>query len=140
MFRKILVANDGSEGAKKALAAAVDLATKYGAELHGISVEEGLPRYAGTIDEVQEVKQQLNGAMRKLNEEAAAVAAQRGVELHWQVVAGHEVEAIVTHCKEGGFDLLVIGFMGHSAIFGRIWGSTSQNLTRLAPCTVLVVK
>jgi len=53
---------------------------------------------------------------------------------------GHEVETIVTFAKDHGFDLLVIGFMGHSKIFGRIWGSTSQNLTKLSPCTVLVVK
>jgi nucleotide-binding universal stress UspA family protein len=46
----------------------------------------------------------------------------------------------VTFAKDHGFDLLVIGFMGHSKIFGRIWGSTSQNLAKLSPCTVLVVK
>lgn len=56
------------------------------------------------------------------------------------MVAGHEVESIATFCKEGGFDLLVIGFMGHSRIFERIWGSTSQTVTRVAPCSVLVVK
>ena len=33
-----------------------------------------------------------------------------------------------------------LGFMGHSRIFERVWGSTSQNLTRLAPCSVLVAK
>jgi nucleotide-binding universal stress UspA family protein len=140
MFKKILVANDGSEGAKHAVRVAVELAATEGAELHSISVEEGLPRYAGTIDEVEAVKEQLNGAMRTINEEAAAVARERGIELHWQVLPGHEVETIINHCKAGGFDLLVIGFMGHSAVFGRIWGSTSQNLTRLAPCSVLVVK
>ena len=140
MFRKILVANDGSQNAKKALQAAIELAATHGAELHSISVEEGLPRYAGTIDEVEDVKAQLNGAMRKINEDAAALASERGVELQWEVQPGHEVETIVNHCKAGGFDLLVIGFMGHSAIFGRIWGSTSQNLTRLAPCSVMVVK
>jgi len=140
MFRKILVANDGSEGGRKALEAAMELAVCCGAELHSISVEEGLPRYAGTIGEVEEVKAQLNGAMRALNEEAEARARERGIKLHWTIVAGHEVEAVVEHCKRGGFDLLVIGFMGHSALFGRIWGSTSQNLTRLAPCSVLVVK
>lgn len=140
MFRKILVANDGSDGAARALAAAIDLAATYHAELHSISVEEGLPRYAGTVGEVEEVKRQLNGAMKEINEQAAAQARERGVELHWTVMPGHEVEAIVNHCKSGGFDLLVIGFMGHSAVFGRIWGSTSQNLTRLAPCSVLVIK
>ncbi|MCS6860420.1 MAG: universal stress protein [Abditibacteriales bacterium] len=55
-------------------------------------------------------------------------------------VAGHEVESIVNFCKEGDFDLLIIGFMGHSRIFERVWGSISQTLTRLAPCSVLVVK
>ena len=44
------------------------------------------------------------------------------------------------YAKEGEFDLLVIGFMGHSKIFGRVWGSTSQNITKLSPCTVVVVK
>jgi len=56
------------------------------------------------------------------------------------VLVGHEVETIINFCKEGDYDLLVIGFMGHSRIFERVWGSTSQNLTRLAPCSVLVVK
>jgi hypothetical protein len=35
---------------------------------------------------------------------------------------------------------LVVGLMGHSTIFGHEWGSMSQNLTRLAPCAVLVAK
>jgi nucleotide-binding universal stress UspA family protein len=56
------------------------------------------------------------------------------------VQPGHEVETVINFAKERQADLLVIGFMGHSKIFGRIWGSTSQNLARLAPCTVLVVK
>ena len=38
------------------------------------------------------------------------------------------------------FDLLVIGLMGHSALYDRVMGSTCQNLVRLAPCSVWVVK
>ena len=54
--------------------------------------------------------------------------------------AGHEAETIVTFAKEGRFDLLVIGFVGHSNIWGRIMGSTTQNISRLAPCSVVIVK
>ncbi len=140
MFKKILIANDGSAGAKLALGVAINLAKKYGAELHSISVEEGVPHYAATIGEVEEFKKEANEYFRKINEEAAERAKKEGIDLKTKVLAGHEVETIVNYAREGEFDLLVIGFMGHSKIFGRIWGSTSQNLTKLAPCTVVVVK
>jgi nucleotide-binding universal stress UspA family protein len=47
---------------------------------------------------------------------------------------------VVNFVREGQFDLLVVGFMGHSRVFDRVWGGTSQNLTRIAPCSILVVK
>jgi nucleotide-binding universal stress UspA family protein len=140
MFKKILVANDGSEGAKKALKTAINLAKRYNAELHSISVEEGVPHYAATIGEVEEFRKEANEFFRKINDEAREVARREDIELHTKVQAGHEVETIVQYAKDGHFDLLVIGFMGHSKIFGRVWGSTSQNITKLSPCTVIVVK
>ncbi len=140
MFKKILIAYDGSEGAKHALRVAIDLAKKYNAELHSISVEEGVPHYAATIGEIEEFRKEANEFFKKINDEAIEEARKEGVELHTKVQAGHEVETIVHYAKEGKFDLLVIGFMGHSKIFGRIWGSTSQNIAKLAPCSVVVVK
>ena len=140
MFHKILVANDGSEGAKKALSAAIYLARLSNAQLHTISVEEDLPKYIGTINEFDEVKRQRDEFFDTLIQEATQEAHRHGVTLHSKVLAGHEVETIVNYAQEGKFDLLVIGFAGHSNIFGRIWGSTSQTLTRLSPCTVMVVR
>lgn len=140
MYRRILVAIDGSEGATKALQAGIDLARRYGAELHSISVEEHLPHYAATVGEVIEAKQEAADYFRKITSEAELAAAAHEVPLTCHVLPGHEVETIVTFAKDRAFDLLVIGFMGHSRIFGRFWGSTSQNLTKLAPCSVLVVK
>jgi nucleotide-binding universal stress UspA family protein len=140
MFHKILVANDGSEGATKALHVAIDLSKRYGAELHEISVEEHLPHYAATVGEVIEAKQEAADYFRKVTTVAECAAHAKGIQLASHVLPGHEVETIVTFAKDQGFDLLVIGFMGHSKIFGRIWGSTSQNITKLAPCTVMVVK
>jgi len=140
MFRKILVATDGSEGANKALRAAIDVAKRYEADLHSISIEEHLPHYAATVGEVVEAKQEAADYFRRVTREAESAALASGVRLTPHVIPGHEVEAIVQFVKDRGFDLLVIGFMGHSRIYERIWGGTSQNLTRLAPCSVLVVK
>jgi len=140
MFKKILVGNDGSEGAKKALKVGIDMAKHYRAELHSISVEEDLPHYAATVGEVLEAKAEKNGYFAKLAEEAKEMAAKESVVLHTKVVAGHEVETIVDYAKDHHFDLVVIGFMGHSKIYDRVWGSTSQNIARLVPCTVMVVK
>jgi len=82
MFKKILVAYDGSEGAKKALKVAIDLAKKDNAELHSISVEEGVPHYAATIGEVDEFRKEANEFFKKINDEAVEEAKKEGIELH----------------------------------------------------------
>jgi nucleotide-binding universal stress UspA family protein len=46
----------------------------------------------------------------------------------------------VDFAKQGGFRLLVVGFMGHSALYGRVIGSTVDRLVDLAPRPVLVLK
>lgn len=55
MYDKILIANDGSQGAARALSAAIKLAKIHDAELHMICVEE-MPRFPASIDEVIEEK------------------------------------------------------------------------------------
>ena len=59
MFKKILIANDGSEGASRALSAALIEAKAHNAALHMISVEE-LPRFPASVDEVIEEKAEAN--------------------------------------------------------------------------------
>ncbi len=140
MFTKILVAHDGSEGAKKALTAAIALAKEFGTELHSISVKERPSHFAETVGEVMEQQEEAVKFFARVTAEAKAEAAAAGIDLQSTVVSGHEVEAIIKFAREGHYDLLVVGFMGHSRAFGRIWGGTSQNLAKTSPCSVLVVK
>lgn len=139
MHKKILHGLDGSEGSFKALAEAIDLAKRYGSELHTISVEE-VPRMPETIGEMIEEKDSANGFFKDAVKKARQMAATQGVELHPHVVVGHEVKTILEYIKHHEFDLLAIGFMGHSAIYDRVMGSTCQSLIRLVSCSVLVVK
>src|SRR5208337_4847137 len=138
MFKKILIANDGSEGAKKALRAAIALAKTFGAELHSISIKERPSHYAETVGEVMEEQEEAAALFARVTAESKDLAKQQGVNLECTVLAGHEVETIVRFAREGHYDLLVVGFMGHSRAFGRIWGGTSQNLAKTSPCSVLV--
>jgi len=139
MYSRILVANDGSEGAAKALAAALVLAKRLKAALAMISVEE-LPRFADTLGELAEEKEEQNHRYGRVIAEAAARAKAARVKLATHVLVGHAVPSIVEFIKRGRYDLLVIGYMGHSALYNRLIGGTTDRLVELAPCDVLVVK
>jgi nucleotide-binding universal stress UspA family protein len=140
MFTKILVAIDGSEGSKKALTVAIAMTQRFGAELQSVSVKEKPSHFAETVGEVMEEGEEFDKYFAKVTAEATARAKEAGLEMSCTILSGHEVETIIRFAREGHFDLLVIGFMGHSRVFGRIWGGTSQNLAKTSPCSVLVVK
>ena len=139
MYTKILAAHDGSPGGHKALAAAIELAQKMPAELHMVTVEE-LPRFPATIDEVAEVKDEANHRFAPVIDAAKAQAKAAGVTIEPHLVPGHVVDGVIGLIKQLKADLLVVGFMGHSQLYERIIGGTTDRLVRLAPCAVLVVK
>lgn len=140
MYRKILIAYDGSEGAKRALRTGLELARMTGAMISALSVREHLPYFATSVDEVEEAREQIEQFFRRITDQARQMADLAGVKLETVVEPGHVVETTVAFAKKGGFDLLVVGFSGHSNVLGRIMGGTAQNLARLAPCPVLIVK
>ena len=137
MFRKILIANDGSRGGERALAAAIKLARSVGAQLDMVCVEE-LPNFPASIDEV--VEDEMDEAHRFAGVIEKATHRAEGVPFKTHILKGHAVSTIVDFIKSDGYDLLVVGFMGHSALYDRIIGSTTDRLVKFAPCKVLVVK
>jgi nucleotide-binding universal stress UspA family protein len=121
------------------LGVAIDLALKFGAELHMICVEE-IPRFPETIDEVDGEKEEAGHRLLPVIEKAKERAAQKGLSLETHLIAGHPVSTIIEFLRAADFDLLVLGFMGHSALYNRIVGSTTDRLVDHAPCAVLVIK
>jgi nucleotide-binding universal stress UspA family protein len=139
MFRKIVIANDGSEGAARALAAAIKLAKQHATELDMVSIEE-LPQFPASVDEVVEEKTEANHFFAGVVARSKSQAQAAGVKLTAHVITGHAVAAIVEFVEREGADLLVIGYMGHSALYNRVIGSTTDRLVELAPSAVLVIK
>ena len=140
MFQKILLAYDGSEGANRALAVGIDLAKIHGAELWALAVEEKLPRFSATIDEVQEEKQFANEQYGKLLEAAKVKAKEAGIELKTLIRAGHPAQTIISAAKEGKFDLVLVGHTGLSGVWAAFLGTTAEKVSRHAPCSVLIVR
>jgi nucleotide-binding universal stress UspA family protein len=139
MYTRILAANDGSLGGRKALAGAIELARQVSAELHMVTVEE-LPRFPASIDEIAEEKDEANHRFAPVIDAAKAEAKTAGVAIETHLVPGHVADAVIGLIKQLKADLLVVGFMGHSQLYERIIGGTTDRLVRLAPCAVLVVK
>ena len=139
MFKKILIANDGSEGASRAMSTALRLANSHKAQAHMICVEE-MPWIPGSREEVIGDKELADRKYAEVVAKAEAEAKLHRVKLKSHIVVGHAVPTIVDFIEHNRFDLLVTGFMGHSALYNRVIGSTTDRLVELAPCNVLVVK
>lgn len=140
MFESILVAHDGSDGAHKAFEAALKLAGQLESKLHMISVIESLPRHAEIIAEVEDARYRQGSYFERLAAQAKRRAAFQSISLENTIVAGHAVKVIADFTDPHKFDLLVLGATGRSTVYGQLWGGTAQNLARLVPCSVLLVK
>jgi len=140
MFKKILLAYDGSQGAGRALMAGIELARLYGAELTALAVQERLPRFSGTIDEVQEEKDLADQQYRRLLDGAQAQAQEAGVQLQTLMRPGHPAQTIVEVANEGHFDLILVGNSGLSGVWAAFLGTTAERVSRHAPCSVLIVR
>jgi nucleotide-binding universal stress UspA family protein len=138
MFRKILVGLEGSEASWCAFRRALALSREYGGELWALSVEEHLPRFAATIDEVQDEQEFENSYFARVQGQALELAEEQGVRLHCQTVAGHAARRIVELAESGRFDLIVVGHRGHTEPWHRLAGSTADRVVDQAPCSVLV--
>lgn len=139
MFHTIVIANDGSDHAFRALDLALTLAKESSADLHMISVEE-IPYLPGTIEEVREETGAAGRRFHSVVNRARSMAEQRRVSLKTHVMAGHPVRDIIDLARNLEADLLVVGAKGHSAFYERMIGSRADRLVHLAPCPVLVVK
>jgi nucleotide-binding universal stress UspA family protein len=139
MFHKILVAIDGSPASEKALAAAVDLAAHYRAELTAIGVAE-VPKVVGMVDEVDEVRQAAEAHFHEIAKAAVEYARSRSVALRSVVVRGHAADSIVRFAESEAMNLIVIGQHGHSRIARFLLGSTSDRVSEHSPCSVMIVR
>lgn len=139
LFSRILIAYDGSPGSERALDAAVHLAGEQKASLVILSVVEGVPRFAGTIDEVDDAVRGQTEALTERQGQARRKAEEYGIStIKTEIQVGHAAQIIVEAAGHEHADLLVLGRSGHSQVWGRFMGSTADKIVRHVSCSVLI--
>jgi nucleotide-binding universal stress UspA family protein len=63
-----------------------------------------------------------------------------GVDLETVTLEGKPAAEIVRFAGENGIDLIIIGTQGKRGLERLLLGSVAEQVIRLAPCKVLVVK
>jgi len=142
MYKRVLLAYDGSESGQKALLNCREIAEWSHAELFLVAIMpppvnvgvDGVFYDGGSGAESESRKYQdiLAEGLKQLSE--ASHAAQG------EVLVGDSVEQISKYAKKIGADLIVVGHRHLDSWAERWWrGSSTRALIEYAPCSVLVV-
>jgi nucleotide-binding universal stress UspA family protein len=127
MFRTIVLALDGSEGADRAGPVAAELAKRDGARV--------IVAHAQTRSLETEITAHLDdqiGGLRAAGIDAEVVTAP-------SVLEGREADAIAEIADDRGADVIVIAGRGRSPFAGAVLGSVTQRLLHVADRPVLVI-
>ncbi|WP_254767339.1 universal stress protein [Salinilacihabitans rarus] len=147
MYDTILIPTDGSDVAEAAIDHAVDLAERYGANLHalyvvdtdavdvGLGTEQVERIKAGRFDEMPE----LESRALEATDVVADRAGKYGIEVIESVVAGRPHIEIADYAEANGIDLIVIGSHGRSGVRRALLGSVTERVLRTSRVPVLVV-
>ncbi|MEO5672967.1 MAG: universal stress protein [Ramlibacter sp.] len=142
MYKRILVSLDGSATSNKALAAALSLAREVGGQVRLLHAVDELA-YLGGMEYSGAVIQVARENAQKVLSDAAAIAESAGVDVDRNLVdkPGQRLgETVRDEALAWKADLIVVGTHGRRGI-GRVFlGSGAEQVIRLAPVPVLVVR
>ena len=149
MYKKILIATDGSPLATKGLDHGLRLAKGLGARVTVLTVSE--PWFPPVVDpygyyalddaQLMAMRQSAARAAEGILKAARSAADAAGVvcETAYEPTA-HPADAIVAYAQESGADLIVMASHGRRGVQRVLLGSQTNHVLSHSPVPVLVVK
>ncbi|MGD6875055.1 universal stress protein [Bacillus infantis] len=138
MYKRILLAIDGSEHSERATDQAAGLAELSGASIEIVYVAD----YSKAMTDVlhTQSKEDLDLARREkllpFEERLEAL----GTSFSVKILHGEPGPAIVEYANSSDADLVVIGSRGLNALQEMVLGSVSHKVVKRTDCPVLIVK
>jgi nucleotide-binding universal stress UspA family protein len=142
MYKRILLAYDGSESGQKALLDCHDIAQWSQAELFLVAVMPPATAHlaveGGVYDSVTE--EQERAEYRNILDDGLRRLADSGHTARGELLVGDSVHEITQYARSIDADLIVVGHKHLDGWAARWWrGATSPALIEHAHCSVLVV-
>jgi nucleotide-binding universal stress UspA family protein len=144
-IQRIVAPTDFSRHSELSLEAAVEMAERFGAELHVLHIV--VPQiYQSEMPEMMMppmtdlTADMLAAARRRMDAWRQGLPADRKLKTHVIESTRKEDIAICAFAAEHAADLIVIGSHGHTGLMHLLLGSTAEQVVRHAHCPVLVVK
>ncbi|MGG1369100.1 universal stress protein [Priestia megaterium] len=135
MYRKILLAVDGSEHSKRAAKHAINVASLVqGAKVEVISV----------IDLSKVKTEVLHGELKQKRhqalEEIKSTFEKENVSYELKIERGDPGPTIVWYANKHDFDLVIIGSRGLNSLQEMVLGSVSHKIAKRVHCPVMIIK
>jgi len=143
MYKRILIATDGSEKSMKAAEEGMELAKGLGAQVIALNVINEVV-IASAVRQLgadrKEVEAKLENAGGKAVEAIKAMGAKMGVNVDTIVRIGAPANAVIDTAGAEKADLIVMGSHGESGASKLLIGSVVQKVLYWATIPVLVVR
>ena len=147
MFTRIMLATDGSKLSQKAVKSAIDMASKFNAELVAVKV---IPRYVQTYFEgsftvadidVKSIEAQWAAGAQQVLDKIATSAAAKGVIVKTSVIKSDDIaDGLVKAANKMKVDLIVMASHGRKGVKRLLLGSETQNVLTHSEVPVLVLR
>jgi nucleotide-binding universal stress UspA family protein len=140
-MRKILIATDGSPEAREAVEYGLELAEEEHAVatlLQVIPPMDWTQLDRGAV--IRPIPDEIERRRGIALDEAAVLAAEHGVPVTFEVVAGIPADEIVAYADNHDVDLTIVGSRGRGAVASALLGSVSQAVLHESRRPVLVVR
>jgi nucleotide-binding universal stress UspA family protein len=141
MYKRILLAYDGSGSGQKALLECREVAQLAGSELFLIAVSPPAAALIGGEGYVYDARaeEEERKAFQRVLDDGLEQLRGAGYKVQGEVVVGQPVDEITQYAKRMQADLIVVGHRHLDSWAARWWrGSVSKTLIEHAPCSVLV--
>lgn len=143
MFKRILVAVDGSESGDHALVRATQLAHEQRAALRIVHVAGEVAPVSAEALSGDRLLEAVYDAARAMVADAAVKAQDQAVRAESAVLEGggqRVSQVIADDARAWSADLVVIGSHGRRGLNRLLLGSVAEEVMRVSPCPVLLIR